>query len=444
MFARSRGVTIEMADVRPLRGIRYAPEVVKDLADVVTPPFDVISPQAQERYYARSPYNVVRLELGRITPDDTTLDNRYTRAARTLAEWRLNGALRQDESPAYYAYQQIFQHAGRTYTRTSLFARVRLEPWEKHVVLRHEFTRKKDKDDRLQLLRACAVNLSPIMSMYSDPQGRIRRLLTDYLEKPLVQLTDETGEQHRLHPVTDPAVIERIQDFFAERQLYIADGHHRYETALNYRNEILTARQQVSDDDPVNFVMMSLVDLDDPGMLVLPTHRLFVDLSSEALANLTSENLGRYLNVREIERVDRETLRELEQAGEQAPSFLLTTQQKSWLLSPNERGHARMAEAGHSAAWKTLDVSIAHTLILEELMGLQAEDLTAGKYVSYTHEEQEALDAVAQGKAQAALFLNATRVRQICDIADADDQMPQKSTYFYPKLITGLVMNPLW
>lgn len=433
-----------MADVRPLHGIRYAPEVVSDLAEVVTPPFDVISPEAQERYYERNPYNIVRAELGKMTSEDNTLNNRYTRAARTLAEWRQAGVLRQDAQPAYYAYQQIFSHGGQTYTRTSLFARVHLEPWEKHVVLRHEFTRKKDKDDRLQLLRACSVNLSPIMSMYSDPQGRIRRLLGEYLERPAVQLTDEDGEGHRLHPVTDAAVIERIQDFFAERQLYIADGHHRYETALNYRNEVLEARHELSHDDPVNYVMMSLIDLDDPGLLVLPTHRLFFDLSPETLANLTSANLARYLTVREVAHADENTLRELARAGETAPSFLLTTPGQSWLLSLNEQGKARMAGAGHSAAWKTLDVSIAHTLILEELLHLQPEDLTAGKYVRYTHEDQEALNAVAQGRAQAALFLNATRVRQICDIADADDQMPQKSTYFYPKLITGLVMNPLW
>jgi uncharacterized protein (DUF1015 family) len=433
-----------MADVRPLRGIRYAPEVVPDLAEVVTPPFDVISEEAQERYYTRHPLNIIRAELGKISPEDTTLDNRYTRAARTLAEWRQDGVLHQDAQPAYYAYQQTFQHGGQSYTRTSLCARVRLEPWEKHMVLRHEFTRKKDKDDRLQLLRACSVNLSPIMSMYSDPQGRMRRLLGEYLEHPAVQLTDEAGEGHRLHAVTDPAVVARIQDFFAERQLYIADGHHRYETALNYRNEVLVTRQELADDDAVNFVMMSLIDLDDPGLLVLPTHRLFFDLSPQALANLTSAHLGRYLAVRELAGVDASVLDELAQAGATQPSFLLTTPQQSWLLSLNERGAARMREAGHSEAWKTLDVSIAHTLILEELLSLQPEDLTAGKFVRYTHEDQEALDAVAQGKAQAALFLNATRVRQICAIADADDQMPQKSTYFYPKLLTGLVLNPLW
>lgn len=433
-----------MADVRPLHGIRYSPEVINDLAQVVTPPFDVISEEAQEHYYARNPYNVIRLELGKIAPTDNTLNNRYTRAAQTLAEWRLNDVLRQEDGPAYYAYQQIFTHAGQTYTRTSLIARVRLEPWEKHAVLRHEHTRKKDKDDRLQLLRACSVNLSPIMGMYNDPQGRIRRLLGDHLQQAQIHITDDVGEQHLLQPLTDPALQERIQDFFAERRLYIADGHHRYETALNYRNEVTEIRHGLSSDDPANFVMMALIDLDDPGMLVLPTHRLFFDLNPKVLANLNSAQLREYLQVRELAQVSETTLQELEQAGETAPSFLLITPEQSWLLSLNEAGKARMSSAGHSAAWKELDVAIAHTLILEDLLQLQAADLTAGQHVRYTHEASEALAAVPNGKAQAALILNPTRVRQICEIADADDQMPQKSTYFYPKLTTGLVLNPLW
>ncbi|HEU5384195.1 MAG TPA: DUF1015 domain-containing protein [Ktedonobacteraceae bacterium] len=433
-----------MADVRPLNGIRYAPTAVSDLAQVITPPFDVISEEAQERYYTRNSYNVIRLELGKITPEDTTLDNRYTRAATALAEWRLAGVLRQEEVPTYYAYRQIFKHGGQTYQRTSLIARVRLEPWEEHVVLRHEFTRKKDKDDRLQLMRACAANLSPIMSMYNDPQGRMRRLLGEHLQQPEVRVTDEAGEEHLLQPVTDPSQLEQIQSFFAERQLYIADGHHRYETALNYRNELLTMRHELSRDDAANFVMMALVDLDDPGMLVLPTHRLFSDLNPDVLANLNSVSLGRYLAVRELTHVDEDTLQELARAGESAPSFVLMMNQRGWLLSLNEAGQQRMATAGHSAAWRALDVAIAHTLILEDLLNLQPADLTAGQHVRYTHDEQEVLKAVREGQAQAALFLNATRVRQICDIADADDQMPQKSTYFYPKLITGLVLNPLW
>ena len=272
-----------MADVRPLRGIRYNDEVVSDLAQVVTPPYDVISKEAQAKYYARNPYNVIRLEFGAEQVGDNTLNNRYTRAAAALAEWRLQAVLRQDALPGYYLYQQVFSQNGQQYTRTSLLARVRLEPWSSKVVLPHEHTMSKPKDDRLKLLRACATNLSPIMSLYDDPQGRIRRLLGAYADKAEVRMTDEVGEGHRLQHITDPAQIDLIQNFFAERQLYIADGHHRYETALNYREEIREQRRQLHVDDAVQFVLMALVDVDDPGLLVLPTHRLLSGLPSHGL-----------------------------------------------------------------------------------------------------------------------------------------------------------------
>ncbi len=435
-----------MADVQPLRGIRYSQETVSELAQIVTPPFDVISEEAQARYYKRNPYNVIRLELGRIETTDTTLDNRYTRAAATLAEWRLNDVLRQDTLPAYYLYQQIFTYARQTYTRTSLLGRVRLEPWEAKVILPHERTHRKAKDDRLQLLRACATNFSPIMAMYKDPQGRIRRLLGTYASNPEVQITDDVNEGHRLHPITDPAQIALIQDFFAERQLYIADGHHRYETALNYRAEIHEQRRQIHPADAVNFALMALIDIDDPGMLVLPTHRLLFDLNAEALSVLSGPRLAEYFTVRALEEgaTSTQMLAQLVRAGQERPSFIVSTPERNVLLSLNEQGEKRMAESGHAAAWNNLDVSVAHTLLVEALLGINVADVTEGKYIRYTLDANAALQDIQAGKAQAALLLNPTRVKQICDVSDVEERMPQKSTYFYPKLITGLVLNPLW
>ncbi len=435
-----------MADVRPLWGIRYNDEVVGDLAQVVTPPYDVISKEAQANYYARNPYNVIRLEFGAEQVGDNTLNNRYTRAAAALAEWRLQAVLRQDALPGYYLYQQLFSQHGQPYTRTSLLARVRLEPWSSKVVLPHEHTMSKPKDDRLKLLRACATNLSPIMSLYDDPQGRIRRLLGAYADKAEVRITDEVGEGHRLQHITDPAQIDLIQDFFAERQLYIADGHHRYETALNYREEILEQRRQLHVDDAVQFVLMALVDVDDPGLLVLPTHRLLSGLPTTALSELSTKQLARYFTVSElgIGVTSDALLAQLAQTGTTEPALVLSTEEQNWLLRLNEQGRIRMAESGHSEAWNDLDVAVAHTLILEALLGIQTEDVTAGTYLRYTRDAQQAVQAVHTGEAQAALLLNATRVRQIRDVSQADDRMPQKSTYFYPKLITGLVMNPLW
>ncbi len=436
-----------MVDVQPLRGIRYDSQRAGNLAEVITPPYDVISQEDQARYYQRNPYNSIRLELGRDEAQDTTLNNRYTRAATMLAEWRVEGVLREDATPGYYCYQQVFTSARQVYTRTSLLARVRLEPWDARVILPHEHTMAKPKSDRLQLMQACATNFSPIMSLYRDPQGRMRTLLGAYAAKAEVRATDEVQEEHRLQPITDIQQIALIQSFFEERRLYIADGHHRYETALNYREEVRATRKILHANDAVNFVLMALIDIDDPGLLVLPTHRLISNLEPDALNTLSSQQLGRFFTVREMAMGDyppEAPLQMLAQAGDATPSFVLCTAEQSWLVSLNEQGKARMEESGHSAAWNNLDVAVAHTLVLEDLLGLNAADLTAGTHVSFTRDARQALQAVKHKEAQVALLLNPTRVQQICDVAEADDRMPQKSTYFYPKLITGLVINPLW
>jgi len=436
-----------MADIQPLQGIRYVSQAVGDLSQVVAPPYDVISEEAQARYYARNPYNIIRLELGRDEPGDTILNNRYTRAATMLAEWRVEDILREDDAPRYYCYQQVFTYSGQSYTRTSLLARVRLEPWSARVVLPHEQTLAKPKSDRLKLMEACATNISPIMSLYDDPQGRMRKLLSSYAADPEIKIIDEAQEEHRLQAITDEQSIALIQDFFSERRLYIADGHHRYETALNYREEVLAMHKDLHSDDAVNFVLMALIDLDDPGLLVLPTHRLVSSLSQDALAALSNQRLGQYFTVRELAMGDyppEVPLQMLAQADGDVPSCVICTAEQSWLVSLNEQGKARMEQTGHSTAWNALDVAVAHTLILEALLGLTADDFTAGTHVRYTRDTQQALQAVQKGEAQVAVLLNPTRVRQICEVAEADDRMPQKSTYFYPKLITGLVMNPLW
>ncbi|HEU5347547.1 MAG TPA: DUF1015 domain-containing protein, partial [Ktedonobacterales bacterium] len=219
-----------MADVRPLPGIRYADE--GHLAALVTPPYDVVSPEAQARYYERDPHNVIRLELGRDEPGDDDLNNRYSRAAADFAEWRRSGVLRQDE-PSLYLYEQRFSSSGQTYTRTSLLARVRLEPWDARVILPHERTLNKPKDDRLKLTRACAATLSPLMALYDDPAGELARVLdTIRAEPPVAAFSDDDGEEQRLWVAQDEAIAAQMAAFFADRHLYIADGHHRYETAL--------------------------------------------------------------------------------------------------------------------------------------------------------------------------------------------------------------------
>ena len=452
-----------MAGVRPLPGIRYAPET--DLAAVVTPPYDVISPEAQARYYARDPHNIIRLELGRDERGDDELDNRYTRAALTFAEWRLSGALRQD-APALYLYEQRFTvpGAGGARKRRGLFARVGIAPWEAGVVLPHERTLSKPKDDRLKLTRATAATLSPIMALYDDPDGELAALLGKAARrKPEVAFTDEAGEEHRLWPLRDAALTAHVADFFRDRQLYIADGHHRYETALAYREELRETRRELPPGDAANFTLMALSAVEDPGLVVLPTHRIVRGVAPERLT-VFRDDLAAYFEITplgaqgDLATLDvAKTLAALTAASEggQRVALVMVTPDSALLLRQTAEGEAAMdaleparsgEHVGVSAAWRRLDVTSLHELVLARGLGVNEQAVRAGESVTYTRDASAAIEAVRTGEAgaQLAFLLNPTPPTAIRDVARAGDRMPQKSTYFYPKLITGLVINPLW
>ena len=448
-----------MADIRPLPGIRYAPG--SDLAAVVTPPYDVISPEAQARYYERSPENIIRLELGRDEPDDDELDNRYTRAATTFADWRLRGVLQQD-TPALYLYEQQFTALGGERRRMSLLARVRVEPWEAGVVLPHERTLSKPKSDRLKLTRATAATLSPIMALYDDPQGALAQALAaTSAREPDLAFRDESDEAHRLWIIRDAELIERVAAFFRDRQLYIADGHHRYETALAYREELREARHELPLEDAVNFTLMALSAIEDPGLVVLPTHRIVRGVPEERLAEFTRDLAGLFESepliagaLNDLEEVDAGAVtRALADAsdGGARTAFALIAPDGVRLLRQTDAGRAAMdertGEAAHaSEAWRALDVAVLHELVLARGLSVSEQAIRAGEHVTYTRDAQAALDAVRSGAdgAQLAFLLNPTPPAAIRDVARAGDRMPQKSTYFYPKLITGLLINPLW
>jgi uncharacterized protein (DUF1015 family) len=434
-----------MADVRPLSGLRYTDSA--DLAALVTPPYDVISPEAQQGYYARHEHNIIRLELGREHPADDGLENRYTRAAMTFATWRLERVLRQDP-PSLYLYEQQFTVQGSPRTRTSLLARVRLEPWEAGVVLPHERTLSKPKDDRLKLLRACAANLSPVLALYDDPQGELAQRLTPLRSSaPDADFSDQTGEQHRLWVLRDTLLVAHVSTFFGERQLYIADGHHRYETALAYRDELRELRRELFADDAANFVLMALTAVEDPGLVVLPTHRLLDGISQERLASLDAA-LAPYFA---LEPLSQGSASAPPDAADEAPSFVLVRPSRAHRLRLLPAGRQAMREASpasdgetHSDAWRTLDVAVLHELVLARALDITAAEVAAGERVRYTRDAEGAAAAVSAGQAQVALLLAPTPAAAMRDVARAGDRMPQKSTYFYPKLITGLVVNPLW
>jgi uncharacterized protein (DUF1015 family) len=434
-----------MTDIRPFGGIHYAPQLRSHLAELVTPPYDVISPAAQQHYYASHPNNIIRLELGQEQPGDDRLNNRYTRAAATFAQWRSQGILQQELAPAMYLYRQGFAIGGRTLWRTSLLTAVRLEPWEAGVVLPHEHTMSKPKDDRLKLLRACAANLSPIMALYEDPQNTLSHLLDGLVSQaPAVHLSDEAHEQHQLLTITDQAILRKMQHFFQDHRLFVADGHHRYETALAYREELRQTRRELHHDDAANFVLMALIAIEDPGLVVLPTHRIVKGIPADRLHQLKAKLHEHFL----VDRLSEQTSAELALAALENEGglgvFVLVTPGQVFRLKVRPDAREHMAATGRALPWQKLDVAMLQTLVMDDALGLDAEAITRGEHLSYTRNAAEAVAAVRDGSAQLAVLLRPTRVQQLHDVAAIGEKMPQKSTYFYPKLLTGLVIHPLW
>ncbi len=277
-----------MPDVRPFRGIRYDITQVGAISEVVTPPYDVIEPSLQDRLYASSPYNLIRLELNRGEPGDDAEHNRYSRAAHFLKDWLRQGILREDAHPALYVYSQLFEVEGRSYTRRGFLARVRLEPFGEGRIYPHERTLSGPKADRLALFNTTRFNLSPIFGLYPDPSAEVLCAVESGMrDRTPLEATDHLGVQNRLWPVFDPQAHTAVQGLMASRTIFIADGHHRYETGLKFRDDLAAAGALNGHDDPANFCMMMLVGMSDPGLLILPTHRLvtgFPELTIEVLA----------------------------------------------------------------------------------------------------------------------------------------------------------------
>ena len=437
---------LAMADVRPIQGIRYSADHIDALAAVVTPPYDVITPEDQASFYDRHPLNIIRLELGRDLPEDDALENRYTRAASTFAEWRRDGVLTQDAQPSFYVYRQHFRYDDRDLVRTSLLARVRLEPWEAGVIVPHEQTMSKPKSDRLQLLRATAANLSPLMATFDDPGGAIgATFATVTKDAPLAEFRDGADETHQLWLVRDANIAATLHAAFADRQLFIADGHHRYETSLTYRDEVRELQRGLAPDDAANFVLMALIPTEDPGLVILPTHRLVRGVDSQRIADLPT-SLAQSWQVETLAKNETTALEEqLRLAGQTGKiAALVATRKHRWLVRLSAAGKDRLTATGEPAPWQQLDVAAVQELILGTALGIDRAAVTSGEQVSYTRDLTQALAMLEDGTAQVAILLNPTWPAQVRDVALAGGRMPQKSTYFYPKLITGLVINPLW
>ena len=433
-----------MAEIRPFRSLHYADA---DLSALLCPPFDVISPEEQRRLYERSPFNAVRLEYGETLPDDTPSSNRYTRAAATLRDWLQSGVLVREDAPALYVDDQQFTHEGRPLTRRSLFARVRLHDWDEGPVRPHERTLDRPKEDRIQLLRACRLNVSPILSLYRDDDGSMRDAVEPARRAArLLATADTNGERHSLYRVDDSAALALIARLVADKTFYVIDGHHRYETALAYRNERRSQTRAWTGDEPENFVLMALIAREDPGVVVLPTHRLLKDV---AIPDDFVALLERDFAIEDIGASVRaggwQAMRSsLSKAAKGTVAFGLVTTSQRLILRVRDAGDvAHRMPAGYPASWRSLDAAVLEAVVLRGILGIDQQSGATGGALTFTHDGDEALQLVDSGECDVAFLLSPAPVEQVLSMADAGERMPQKSTYFYPKLPAGLVMSLL-
>jgi uncharacterized protein (DUF1015 family) len=433
-----------MADIRAFRAYRYDLGRAGALADVVAPPYDVIDPALQRALYERSPYNVIRLILNEEKPTDTETDNRYTRSAAFLRDWRQQGVLAQDSARAVYVYHQDFEADGRRYTRRGFLARVRLEPFGQGRIFAHEETMPGPKADRLKLMRATHMNLSPIFGLYPDEQGEVQARLDEAVRRALpLQATDHLGVVSKLRPVTDQQVVSAVTGMMGPRPVFIADGHHRYETALRYLEERQAAGEVRDAEAAPNFVLMTLVGMSDPGLVILPTHRLV-----SGLPNLTADRLRAALHDHfDVEQAGsgeagaRAAWELIEADGGQSVLGFGTVADGLWHTARFHEPRA-MAElaAKHSLAWQSLGVSLLHVLVLDKLL---AEQVGGTPQLRYVHLLQEVLDATRAKGCDLVVLVPPASMAHVAQVAGNLEKMPPKSTYFYPKLLSGLVFNPL-
>jgi uncharacterized protein (DUF1015 family) len=436
--------TLLMADIRAFRAYRYDLGRVGALSDVIAPPYDVIDPALQQALYDRSPYNVIRLILNKESPADTETDNRYTRAAATLRDWLRDDVLVQDSARGLYVYHQDFEVEGRRYTRKGFLARVRLEPFGAGRIYAHEETLAGPKADRLRLFRATAMNLSPVFGLYPDPGGAVLGQLEAVTSRQLpLQATDHLGVVSKLWPVTDQHAVSAVIGQLGPKPVFIADGHHRYETGLRYLEERRAAGEVPTDESAANFILMMLVSLSDPGLVILPTHRLVSGLPGLRADQLASV-LGPHFQVEQVgtgEQGARDAWELIEADGGQELLCFGTVADGVWQTA-RCRAPDRMGQlaAAHSPAWRGLAVSVLHVLVLDHLL---APALRAKPACQYVHLLREVTGATAARQCDLAVLVPPATRDHVEQIAGNLEKMPPKSTYFYPKLLSGLLFNPL-
>jgi uncharacterized protein (DUF1015 family) len=418
-----------MADIQPLRALHYAPAVAGPLANLVAPPYDVIDDAQREALLERSPFNVVAVDLPRGEPAP------YAAAGELFASWQSRGALVRDPEPALWAHTQDYTGPdGQRRTRRGFFCRVRIEEYGPGRVRPHERTHPGPKEDRLRLTRATRANVSPIFSLYSDPTDAAWSALspTTQAEEPWGEVTDSDATTHRIWRVTDPGAIAAVQAATKDAELLIADGHHRYETMQSYAKEI-------GGEGPHNYILMCLVALEDPGLTVFPTHRLISGLD-DSRRDALIQALERDFDITEV---SEEETAPPPGEGPLQLGYIDHRDNRPLRLTLKDQAIADAALADHAAAYRHLDTGVLETLLLRNALGLSDEDIAHFNGLFYARDTNEALEQVRSGQFDAAFLMRPTPVAQVREVAAAGENMPPKSTFFFPKLLTGLLFNPL-
>jgi len=442
-----------MAKVVPFKGFRYDPSIV-DIERVVAPPYDVIGEEECELLHQRHPNNIARLEKSRELPDDTPENNKYTRAGQSLQDWIAQGILKRDEKPSIYVYEQQYQYSGdRPRIRRGFIALARLEEQDSGVILGHEHTLMKPKQDRLNLLRQCRANLSPIFSLFSQRGGGIDSILVEIaFTPPTYDFVDDALTRNRLWVVDNPQSIDALCSQLENQSIIIADGHHRYETSLIYRHICHKEKTvQPGEDAPYNYVMMMFVNLDGEGVTIYPIHRIVHSLSDFDPDDFRQrleehfELITYPFTCSDCEEIEQQLIRDMARMAGGAHSFGLYMGGKRYdlLRAKDPRRLHELIDDTVSEGRKSLDVSVVQSIILGRILGIKADDISKESHVRFTPTAKNALEAVRRKEAQIALLLNPTRPDQVKAVTAEGERMPQKSTFFYPKLLSGLVINSL-
>ena len=424
-----------MANIKPFRGILYNQSKIGNLENVVTPPYDVISEKMQSHFYDLSPYNIIRLILGKETKSDNIRDNKYTRAGRFLKSWLKKGILIKDKKPSIYVYRLTYLYGGKKRVRTGFITLMKIEDPHRSGILPHEYTLEKPKIDRLNLIKKVNANLSPIFSLYYDRNFTILKLLKKFIRKtpPLVTVNLE-GVTHQLWRLSEAKIISLLKNSMREKKIFSADGHHRYEAALMYR-KIMSKKSRYNKD--IDYVMMYFTNLQESGnVTILSTHRLLKNIGPLNESEIL-KILGDSFEISIFRDLDR-LLKALAK-DKKRPHFGMYTEKKIYFLLALKKNISlpKVIKSEKSSYWKRLDVTILHNFILKDLLSLKdSED-----NIKYVRDPKHVINLIDSGRYKIAFFLNPTKIHQVKEVAQRRDMMPQKSTYFYPKLLTGLVIN---